>query len=157
MAVLDLLDDLFGRFDKLVLALGVEKIKAIGDAYMAVCGLPTKQEAHADPIAHLALGMRRAVADFNQERRTNIKVRVGAHSGPVVAGVIGTSKFIYDLWGDAVNIARQMESTGIPNQIPITESFRDTLTEPFDIVTRGEIEVKGAGRLRTYFLTDTSY
>ena len=152
MEVLSMLDELFGSFDEFATTLEVEKIKTIGDAYMAVCGLPTPNEDHARVMASLALGVLQRLDDFNQRKGTNLKMRVGLHCGPVVAGVIGTSKFIYDLWGETVNMASRMESTGLPNEIQISQAFYDALEGAYETVLRGEIEVKGAGKMKTYLL-----
>ena len=152
MEVLSMLDELFGSFDEFATTLGVEKIKTIGDAYMAVCGLPTPNEDHAKVMAKLALGVLQRLDEFNERKGTNLKMRVGLHCGPVVAGVIGTSKFIYDLWGESVNMASRMESTGVPNEIQISQAFYDALEGEYATVLRGEIEVKGAGKMQTYLL-----
>ena len=153
ITILRMLDDLFGAFDQRALELGVEKIKTIGDSYMAVCGLPDANPAHADQIAKLSLAILQCLAEFNRKNGTHLKMRIGAHTGAVVAGVIGTSKYIYDLWGDTVNMASRMESTGIPDQIQVSEAFRDQLANSFGMDFRGSLEVKGAGMVNTYLLT----
>jgi adenylate cyclase len=151
-ALVGLLDDIFSAFDGLASALGVEKIKTIGDAYMAVAGLPEPREDHADRIAGMALGMLDAFARLMRDRSLGLRVRIGIHSGPVVAGVIGRHKFSYDLWGDTVNLASRMESHGEPSRIHVTESTRRLLEGRFQFQERGEIDVKGKGRMRTFFL-----
>jgi class 3 adenylate cyclase len=148
-----LLNDLFSRFDALVEKHGAEKIKTIGDAYMACTGLPVERADHARVIADLALDMRQAMAGFNADHGLQLDVRIGVNSGPVVAGVIGLRKFIYDLWGDTVNVASRMESHGKPGAIQISETTRAQLDDRYAVEPRGRIAVKGKGETETFFLT----
>jgi class 3 adenylate cyclase len=147
-----MLDEIFTEFDALAARHRVEKIKTIGDCYMAVCGVPEPRPDHAAALADLALEMVAAMQQFNRSHGTALQLRLGLHTGPVVAGVIGRSKFIYDLWGDTVNTASRMESTGVADRIQVTEAMQQTLAAQFELEARGEVEVKGKGRLRTWFL-----
>ena len=147
-----LLDEIFSAFDHLAQTYGVEKIKTIGDAYMAVAGLPVPREDHADAVAAMALGMQSVFRDLMTSRSLGLEVRIGIHSGPVVAGVIGRHKFSYDLWGDTVNLASRMESHGEPSRIHVSATTRELLGERFRFVERGEVTVKGKGPMRTFFL-----
>jgi len=150
--VVNLLNDLFSRFDKLVEEHGAEKIKTIGDAYMVATGLGDSVGDHAEKIADLALGMQQAFGEFCQQNQVDLKLRIGAHSGAVVAGVIGKQKFSYDLWGNTVNVASRMESEGVPNQIQLSAETRGMLSGPYQTTLRGEIQIKGHRPRTTYFL-----
>ncbi|MBI3550840.1 MAG: adenylate/guanylate cyclase domain-containing protein [Elusimicrobia bacterium] len=147
-----ILNDVFSRFDRLCDEHGVEKIKTIGDAYMAVGGVPRPLAAHADTMAVVALGMLREVAALNRERGLALSVRIGLHSGPVVAGIIGDRKFSYDLWGDAVNVASRMESHGVPGAVHLTEAVAAGLGDGRRPEKRGIVELKGKGPMTTYLL-----
>ncbi|MDX1691868.1 MAG: adenylate/guanylate cyclase domain-containing protein [Acidimicrobiia bacterium] len=142
-----LLNDVFRRFDDLVEEHGCEKIRTIGDNYMVACGVPTPRADHAGALARLALDMLEHTREVPE-----ITLRLGMDSGPVAAGVIGRSKFQYDLWGEAVNTASRMESHGEPDRIQVTEATRALLTDEFVCRPRGVIRVKGAGDRRTWFL-----
>ncbi len=150
--LVSLLDDLFTQFDELASRHQVEKIKTIGDCYMAVCGIPERRSGHAAALAEMALEMVECVNGFNQARGASLRIRIGLNTGPVVAGVIGRSKFIYDLWGDTVNTASRMEATGVPGRVQVTDEMRQALAADFDLEDRGEMDVKGKGRLRTWLL-----
>lgn len=150
--LVELLNEIFSAFDALVEKHGLEKIKTIGDAYMVVGGLPEPQENHASAIAEMALDMQTAIENFNQKHHTNLNMRIGINTGPVVAGVIGTKKFIYDLWGDAVNTASRMESHGIIGDIQMTDSTYQRLKDGYLIQKRGMIQVKGKGEMIAYLL-----
>lgn len=136
--LVDLLNRLFGRFDDLAESFGVEKIKTIGDAYMAASGLPNRRSDHAEILARFALAMRESVSEF-----PGLALRIGINSGPVVAGVIGKKRYIYDMWGDAVNMAERMESYGIPDSIQVTRSTHDLIADKFELVELGRLDVKG--------------
>ncbi|MCF2148239.1 PAS domain S-box protein [Desmonostoc muscorum LEGE 12446] len=150
--LVNLLNPIFSAFDRLTEQHNLEKIKTIGDAYMVVGGLPTGRPDHAQAIALMALDMQTAIALFNAENNQNFSIRIGIHSGSVVAGVIGLKKFTYDLWGDTVNIASRMESQGIAGKIQVTENTYKSLCNEFLFEKRGEIEVKGKGKMTTYWL-----
>jgi len=146
---------IFSRFDDLADDLGLEKIKTIGDAYMVCGGL-----IDSDPVSHvhigkMALGMIRAVESVNRKRGLSLQIRIGINSGDVVAGVIGKRKFIYDLWGDAVNVASRMESSGVPGRIQVSPSTWALLKDHFSFEARELIEVKGIGSMQTYLLVPT--
>jgi class 3 adenylate cyclase len=147
-----MLDGLFTRFDAAARDLGIEKIKTVGDAYMAVCGLPTPVPDHAERMVRMAIRMVHIAQEHAMEHGVALKLRVGINSGPVVAGVIGKSKYIYDLWGDTVNLASRMESGALPNSVQVTRSVYERLKDRFVFEPRGEIEVKGKGRVETWML-----
>jgi adenylate cyclase len=147
-----MLDRLFSRFDALVERHGLEKIKTIGDCYMAAAGVPNPDPDHAPKAARLALDMRDELAASEQAGLPALELRIGINSGPVVAGVIGTKRFLYDLWGDAVNTASRMESHGTPGEIQITRATCELLKDEFLCRRRGTIDVKGKGEMETWYL-----
>ncbi len=151
-----LLNEIFTDFDTIADNRGLEKIKSIGDAYMAAAGLPVPVDDHAARAAHMALDMLDALALFNERSGYTLQMRIGIDSGAVVAGVIGKRKFIYDLWGAAVNTASRMESHGVAGRVQISEATRSRLGDPFLFEERGMIDVKDMGELRTWFLTGRS-
>lgn len=146
------LNEIFTTFDSIADERGLEKIKTIGDAYMAAAGLPVPRADHAARAAHMALDMMDAVARFNARTGYKLQLRIGLNSGAVVAGVIGKRKFIYDLWGDAVNVASRMESQGVAGRVQVTEATRWLLGNAFQFEERGTIPAKGTGMLHTWFL-----
>ena len=151
-ALVDVLNDIFTRFDRIADHRGLEKIKTIGDAYMVAAGLPVPVADHASRAVHMAFDMIEAIDCLNAQRRCRLKVRIGIDSGAVVAGVIGNRKFLYDLWGDVVNTASRMESHGVAGRIHVTGATRQRLGEPFMLENRGAILVKGKGEMHTWFL-----
>ena len=150
--VVALLDRVFASWDSLAAEHGVEKIKTIGDAYMVAGGIPLPREDHVEAIAETALAMGPALAGLSVETGTALQVRIGIDTGPVVAGVIGRAKFIYDLWGDTVNTASRMESHAQPGTIQVTERTYERLREGYELAPRGTVEVKGKGQMTTYLL-----
>jgi guanylate cyclase len=150
--VVGILDQLFSHFDTLVERHGLEKIKTIGDCYMAVAGVPDPCADHARRAALLALDMRDALATTAFAGQSGLALRIGINSGPVVAGVIGTKRFLYDLWGDTVNTASRMEEHGTPGDIQITRTMYQLLKDEFICRPRGTILVKGQGAMETWYL-----
>ena len=148
----ELLNDLFSRFDAIAQRAGVEKIKTIGDAYMAVSGLPDPCNDHTLRMANMARELMDETHRYGREHAIDLDLRIGLNCGPVVAGVIGSAKFIYDLWGDTVNVASRMESHGVPGCIQVTRPVYEQLQSHFTFEPRGEIEVKGKGRLEAWLL-----
>jgi adenylate cyclase len=152
--VVDLLNAYFTAFDEVARRHGVEKIKTIGDAYMAACGVLGEDVHHIHATVCMARDLLVATERVNQERGQSLQIRLGVNCGPVTAGVIGTQKFIYDLWGDTVNVASRMESTGVPGRVQVTEPVRDALLATHRFEARGQIEVKGKGTMSVFLLLD---
>lgn len=152
LELVGLLNQIFSEFDQLAYRYGLEKIKTIGDAYMVAGGLPVAKPDHAEAIAQMALDMQSAIARFQIKPDEPFQIRIGIHTGPVVAGVIGVAKFSYDLWGDTVNTAARMESHGVVGAIQVTEQTYERLRSQYLFQERGVIPVKGKGEMRTYFL-----
>jgi adenylate cyclase len=150
--VVGVLDAIFSAFDELAARHGLEKIKTIGDAYMVAGGLPEPRADHAEAMAEMALDMRDAVDRLCGELRIDISIRIGLDCGPVIAGVIGRHRFIYDLWGDTVNTASRMESHGAAGRIQVSEAVHRRLGARYRFTERGEIDLKGKGRRLTWFL-----
>ena len=152
-ALVSYLNDIFSVFDQLTEKHGLEKIKTIGDAYMVAGGLPIPSNHHVEAIAEIGLDMVDAIAQFNTKQETHLNLCVGINTGPVVAGVIGTKKFSYDLWGDTVNLASRMEPHGLPGRIQVTETTYKRLQNLYSFEERGLIAIKDKGLMKTYFMT----
>ncbi len=150
--LVDMLDEVFSEFDNLVDKYNIEKIKTIGDAYMAVGGLPTPTKQHCQNVVDMALEINQIIKD-KFTKKYNLQLRIGIHTGIAIAGVIGKKKFSYDLWGDSVNIASRFESSGQPGKIHVTQKVKDTLGDAYIFENCGEIEIKGKGLMNSYFLT----
>jgi len=155
--VVALLNDIFTRFDRLADDVGVEKIRTIGDAYMAVAGAPISREDHAEVMVQLAIEMAKELDTFRNEKNLEVNFRIGINSGSVIGAIIGKSKFHYDVWGDAVNLAARMESHGIPGRIQITTETKELLDGKYQFESRGPVEVKGKGLLETWFVTAPTF
>jgi class 3 adenylate cyclase len=147
-----MLNALFRGFDELADRHGIEKIKTIGDAYMAVAGVPEPIADHAVAMAHMAIDMLDVVHTYAREHAIDLDIRIGIHSGSVVAGVIGTKKFIYDLWGDTVNTASRMESHGVPGRVQVSETTAQAIRGQFELEDRGTVNIKGKGEMHTYLI-----
>ncbi|MFL5645982.1 MAG: adenylate/guanylate cyclase domain-containing protein [Chloroflexota bacterium] len=150
--VVGFLDHLFSHFDVLADRYGLEKIKTIGDCYMVAAGVPVPRPDHARALALVALDMIEAMGTSEVVGTFDLELRIGINSGPVVAGVIGRKRFLYDLWGDAVNTASRMESHGTPGRIQVTRATRDLLADEFELEPRGTIPIKGKGEIETWYL-----
>lgn len=151
--LVEMLNRVFSAFDRLAEKHGLEKIKTIGDAYMVVGGLPLPRADHGAVVLDMALEMRKTIEELNAGAEYPLKLRIGINSGPVIAGVIGIRKFIYDLWGDAVNVASRMESSGLEGCIQVTEDVFASNKDHFIFERRGQISIKGKGEMTTYLLT----
>lgn len=149
---LDVLSHTFEQFDRLIAKHGVEKIKTIGDAYMVAAGAPLGSTADARQAAALALDMMQAVEGLKRPDGTQLHIRIGMARGPIIAGVVGDSRFLYDLWGDAVNTASRMETTGEADRIQVTADVVTALDGLYDFESRGEVDVKGKGMMPTWWL-----
>ena len=154
IAIVNKLNEVFSDFDELARARGLEKIKTIGDAYMVAAGLPDPRPDHAAAIVEFARDMLAVAASHTSWTGQPIRLRVGINTGPVVAGVIGRHKFIYDLWGDAVNVASRMESNGLANRIQVTQSVKDRLGARYAFEPRGPVDIKGKGPMMTWLLVE---
>jgi class 3 adenylate cyclase len=146
------LNRIFSAFDDLAERHGLEKIKTIGDAYMVAGGFPDQRDGHANDVSAMALDMLAAIEVCNQETEQPVSIRIGIHTGPAVAGVIGVKKFVYDVWGDTVNTASRMESSGLPGRIQLSEQAAALLGNDFVVQERGTVELKGKGCMKTYWL-----
>jgi adenylate cyclase len=146
------LDELFSRFDAVADRAGVEKIKTVGDAYMAAGGIPEALPGHPERVVALGLEMIAIVARYAAESGLPLALRVGVHTGPLVAGVIGTHKFQYDLWGDTVNVASRLEATGVPGAVHVSRATRERLDDGFSVRRRGLVPLKGVGDVETWLV-----
>lgn len=153
--LVDILNEIFSEFDRLALIHGVEKIRTIGDGYMAVAGAPVPQSDHAQRVVQMALDMQKFMRDRSIKKGDDaLQLRIGINTGAAAAGVVGTTKFHYDLWGDAVNTASRMESLGKPDNIQIAEPTYMLVKDEFNCLSRGLIEIKGKGPMETWFVVD---
>ncbi len=152
--VVGVLNRVFSAFDRLADLHGAEKIKTIGDGYMVAVGIPEPLDDHAAVAARLSLAMLETFTEIRNEIGAPIQLRVGLHTGPAVAGVIGERKFAYDIWGNTVNIASRMESQGLPGRVHMSKAVADRLIGQFNVVPRGALEVKGAGLMETFLLEE---
>jgi len=150
--VVTMLNEIFSMFDKLTDEYGLEKIKTIGDAYMVTSNISANKSDAVEAVADFALDVHQMLSKYNERTGKNIEIRVGIHTGPAVAGVIGVKKFIYDVWGCTVNIASRMESHSLINQTQVSQASYELLKDRFIFDERGEIEIKGMGRMHTYLL-----
>ena len=152
MDVVKLLNSLYTFFDSILEKYDVYKVETIGDAYMAVCGLPDPCENHVEQMMTMAIRMIQIAREFSSDRGMNLRLRIGVNTGAVVAGIIGRRKFIYDLWGDTVNLASRMESHGVPDAIQVTRPVFEKMRNQYQFEERGQIEVKGKGAIETWIL-----
>lgn len=151
--LLELLNEYFMHFDRIIENHGLEKIKTIGDSYMAAGGLPTANETHAIDVVSAALEIRDWISKTNQNRTdSGFEIRIGVHTGPVIAGIVGSNKFAYDIWGDTVNTASRMESSGEAGMVNVSESTHALVRDKFNCLDRGEIAAKGKGEIKMYFV-----
>ena len=150
--IIELLNEVFSLFDRLAEQAGVQKIKTISNAYLAACGLPEPRPDHAEAVADLALAMQREIATIATGSRKPFSVRIGVHSGPTIAGVVGIHKLAYDLWGPSVDTACQMEALGVPGGIQVSEATHALLEDNYLFEPRGEFYVRGQGDVTTYLL-----
>jgi class 3 adenylate cyclase len=151
-ALVEVLGDLFSRFDLITEKHGLEKIKTIGDCYMLAGGVPEPFDDHAHAVIDAALEFCTALEEMRERTGGALRMRIGVHSGPIVAGVIGLRKFTYDLWGDTVNVASRMESTGEPGRIHVSVNTAELVRNDFHLESRGSIEVKSLGQVETFFV-----
>ena len=149
-----MLNDVFGKFDELAIQFKLEKIKTIGDCYMIVGGVPDRSVTHCQQVADFAIAAIKCVEDYAVESNYDLKIRIGIHTGTVVAGIVGKQKYSYDLWGDVVNIASRMESSGSANKIHITESVKIRLADDYNFVEMGTVDLKGKGITNSFYLSE---
>ena len=150
--IVSMLNDIFGRFDELAMKYKLEKIKTIGDCYMVVGGVPNRSPTHCQQVADFALAALRSLNEYAADFTQPLRIRIGMHTGTVVAGIVGTQKFSYDLWGDVVNTASRYESTGTPNRIHVSDSVKVRLVDDYEFEDGGEVDFKGKGLMHSWFL-----